>query len=338
VPFILERVEGERAMPKLVISSEDDLFSALDRLLAEPAGELKEEGWEVSFDGWPRLEITLQGEDFDGGIPTRIMPALLDMQRKVDEAYLRLTEGEVRRLKKEERRRTELVVRVKSGSSIFSSELAPVLNAIAQAVGKMNGTETLIGILSVAAITGGVFAFKYYLNGRQSEKELDIKLAMSAEETRRLQVVERAIEQSNEIVREQSEAQAKAFDNLLNRLDSTDTIVADGQPLIDGETGKKLARAPRRETIESRLDGDFMILSVDSGGVRGGFKLHVRKLDDDLLLTVNVPQGTLAEAQIATLQEGEWGKRALTLRLNTRKRGDVIVDATLVEAGLANPG
>lgn len=322
-------------MPELVISSEDDLFEALDRLLADGADQVGAEGWEVTFDGWPRLEITLRGEDFDGGIPTRIMPALLDMQRKVDEAYLRLTEGEVRRLKKEERRKTELVVRVKSGSSVFSSELAPVLNAIAQAVGKMNGTETLISILSVAAITGGVLAFKYYLSNRQAAKELDIKLAMSAEETRRLEVVERAIERSNEIVKEQSEAQAKAFDNLLNRLDPRDTVVADGEVLIDGETGKKLARAPRREVIESRLDGDFMILSVDSGGVRGGFKLHVRKVDEDLELAVTVPEGTLAEAQIKTLQEGEWGKRPLSMQLNTRKRGDVIVEATLVEAGLA---
>lgn len=321
-------------MPQLVISSEDDLFNALDRLLGEQEHEFPIEGWEVSFVGWPKLEITIRGEDFNGGIPTRIMPALLDMQRKVDEAYARLVDGEVRRLSKDERRKTELIVRVESGSSIFSSELAPALNTIAQAIGKMNGTEMLISVLSIAAISGGVLAFKYYLNNRKEEKELDIKVALSSEETRRLEVVERAIEQSNEIVREQSNAQAKAFDSLLNRLDPADTIVADGQTLIDGETGRRLARATRRETIESRLDGEFIILTVDSGGIRGGFKLHVRKVDDGLELTVNVPEGTLAEEQIATLQQGEWGKRPLLMKLNTRKRGEVIVDSTLVETGL----
>lgn len=325
-------------MPQLVISSEQDLYAALDRLVAEQAEGKDLHDWDVRFEGWPRYEITIRGEDFDGGIPTRIMPALLDLQRKVDEAHARLVYGDVRRLSKDERRETELIVRVRPGSSIFSTDLSQVLTNIAQqAIGKMTGTQIVVSILSVAAITGGVLAFKFYLARRQAEKDMDIKLALSAEETRRLEVLGRAIEHSNEVVREQSEAQAKAYDNLLNRLHPTDRIVDGGQTLIDGETGRKLARASRQVSVDSRLDGEFIILSVDSGGVRGGYKLHVRRKDDEMDLVVSVPEGTLVEQQIRTLQEGEWRKRSLVMQLNTKVRGEKIVEATLVQAGLAEP-
>ena len=54
------------------IRSEDDLFEAIERI---EAGEWEADG--VLFVDWPRFEITIRGEDFDGGVPTRIMPAFL---------------------------------------------------------------------------------------------------------------------------------------------------------------------------------------------------------------------------------------------------------------------
>jgi hypothetical protein len=325
-------------MPNLIISDEEDLFRALERLLDEERKGTDLEDWEVTFNGWPRYEITIRGEDFDGGIPTRIMPALLKLQEAVDEGYSRLVYGEAKRLSKEEKQKTELIVHVRSGSTTFVSNVWDVLNSIGQqALKNMDGSQTLIGLVMIAAMASGTAGLYFWLNYRKEAKRLDVGVAQSAEETRRLEIMERALEQSSQIIRDQVEVQNKAIDSLVKRLQPNDEIVANGESVIDGEAGRKLLRAPRKEPVDSRLDGTFAILTVHSGGVRGGYKLQIKKLDDDLELTVNVPEGTLAEQQILTLQEGEWGKRPLVMKLNIKKRGDRIVEATLIEAGLTAP-
>ena len=83
---------------------------------------------EAPAHGTRRSELTIRGEDFDGGVPTRIMPALLRLQRAIDRACARSLGKDGGRLAREERKRVELIVRFEPGSTTFSSELAPVLN------------------------------------------------------------------------------------------------------------------------------------------------------------------------------------------------------------------
>ena len=49
------------------IRSEDDVFEAIELV---DTGRLDDE---IRFVDWPRLELTIRGELFDGGLPTRIM-------------------------------------------------------------------------------------------------------------------------------------------------------------------------------------------------------------------------------------------------------------------------
>lgn len=319
-------------METLEIRGEGDLFAALERLIADEAAERE---WKVEFLGWPRFEITIRGESFDGGVPTRIMPALLDLQRGVDASYARLKYGTVKRLSQEERKQTELIVRFKPGSTTFISELWPTLNNLAQqAISKMNGTEAAITILGVAAFIAGSYAFKAYLNKRLAEKNLDHEVQMSQQETERMQILARALDRSEKLQAQVTDLNSFR-DTLLKRLAPEDQLVLDHQPVIDGDTARKAVRRPRVEPVEARLDGQFIILTVESGGVRGGFRLRVRNTSDHEELLVKVPEGTLTETQIETLQDGEWGKRPLTMKLNVKKVGDRVTDATLVEAGLS---
>lgn len=120
----------------MIIRNEKDLYDTINRLREGedsphepyPPGPLgflvKKDGAStepIRFDGYPRLEITLRGERFDGGVPTRIMPALLQLQRALDKTTAQ-TLG-VTRLDKNTLRQTEIIVRTESGSTEFIADL-----------------------------------------------------------------------------------------------------------------------------------------------------------------------------------------------------------------------
>ena len=174
-----------------IISNEDELHEIISRI---KRGNW-DESQEISFDNYPRFEVTLVGERFDGGVPTRIMPALLELQRTIDKSTIEIMG--VKRLDAQMLRRTDIVVRVQSGSSSFVADLSPVLNTL---IGQMTGIQSLSAILGLGFIFGGTLAFKYYLRHRgevhkkdlkhgERLKRLDYELELSAEETKRMEIV-----------------------------------------------------------------------------------------------------------------------------------------------------
>lgn len=91
-------------METIKITSEEEAFELLSQLVK---GFQFEEKYEVEFESWPRFVIRIKGGDFDGTIPTRIMPTLLELQKEVHRIYCRTTYGKesTRRLTKKRSRR-----------------------------------------------------------------------------------------------------------------------------------------------------------------------------------------------------------------------------------------
>lgn len=171
---------------QVVIRSEDDLFDLL-RSLKDPE---RRDVPDVRFDGWPKWELRIRGEDFNGGVPTRIMPGLLALQKAIDEAYAITVYGAVKRLTKEDRAKTEIVVHLDEGSTVFSAELWEIFNTFAKsAVSNMDGHQTLIAILGTAGFLGTAWGWKAWLSSQAQAREMDLKIKLSEEETKRQQIV-----------------------------------------------------------------------------------------------------------------------------------------------------
>ena len=309
------------------IHNEEDLFEAIQ--LVE-IGKWPDDLLPLFVD-WPRYEITFRGEDFDGGVPTRIMPALLELQRTINRAYARNVYGVERRLAEEDRRRTELIVRLESGSTTFWSNLAPGLNA---ALGNMTGPQAVMTILGVAAIAVGGYVWIAHINAETSRREIDHRVALSEQETERLGIVASLAERNSEIA-SYLDDMYRTQDEFLRRLRDQDELVIRGEQLVNGEVAKQIARPHRHERVEDRLDSVFIILSVDSGRVRDGFRVLVRDTKTREELRVLIPKGTLPPEQIEALQSGEWEKTPLRMNINIERRGNKVLKATLVAAGLA---
>lgn len=316
---------------ELEIYGEDDLFQAIEMI--ESGDWPKGQG--LHFMDWPRYEITLVGESFDGGIPTRIMPALLNLQRTVDRTYARNLYGTPKRLTRDERKKTELIVRTRPGSTIFESNIAPALNHLAtEAIQNMSGLQTLIAILAIAAVIGCNSMWKEYIRYLAQKKDLDYKMQMSEEETKRYQIIE------NLAARHASVAEHIADTNstqgeFMKRLEEEDRLLVSGETIVDGDTAKKLRRPERQSLVNDRLDGIFTILSVESGHVRDGFRVRVRNRETRDELIVHIPEDTLPAEQIADLQNGEWMKTPLNMKINVERSGKRIRKAVLISAGLS---
>ncbi|WP_439527287.1 hypothetical protein [Pannonibacter sp.] len=315
-----------------VIRNEDDLFQLLERVTNDDAGAIGPE--DVRFDGFPHLKIVLQGEDFNGGIPTRIMPGLLALQKSIDQAYALTAIGEPRPLTKEERKKTEVVVYIHKGSSEFVAKLWDTFNIMLKtATANMTGAQALAAILGFAAIAGLSFYMRAQLSAKAAAKELETKLLLTQEETKRFQMVADLARQ-NGALHAAKEALEDANAKFINRLEGEDKIMFDNGSSLDGQMARKIVRNTPEEPVEARMDGLYRILSVQSGAVRSGYKVQVEPADGGEPVMVDIPDGTLTEEQVLSLQRGEWEKEPLYMEINVRRRGEKVLKATLSFAGL----
>lgn len=315
---------------KFIVRSEDDLFEIIEKV---QSGEEIQSG-DVVFEGWPKYEITIKGEDFAGGVPTRIMPALLRLQKSIDEAYAISVHGKQRRLTKEERQKTEIVVYLKKGSTSFEAQLWEILNNALQTVAtSMTGEQALIAILGTAGFAGSSWAFKAWLDARSNDKKLELDLRTTEQETERYRILADLASNNQQLAGAKASLE-ETNEALIKRLDNEDTLLLANEPVVSGREGKALIRKVPEEPIEVRLDGNYTILSVQSGSVKSGFKATIKSSDTGENISLDIPEGTLSDEQLKSLKDGEWAKKPLFMEINAQKRNDKILKATLSHAGL----
>src|SRR5690554_3645668 len=108
-------------MEQMIIASEEQAWQLLEEVLQQPESA----GIDLRFESWPEFKLTLEGKDFHGTIPTRVMPPILELQKNIHRAYCRAkyNTDDTRCLKEDERDALELVVEVREGSTEFIVEL-----------------------------------------------------------------------------------------------------------------------------------------------------------------------------------------------------------------------
>ena len=311
------------------IRNQEDLFSAIRLIRTDdwPSGQLPQ------FVDWPRYQVTVCGSNFGGGVPTRIMPAILDLQRTIRRAHARALEKSPRGLTKYESSQTELVVYLAPGSTTFLSNLEKPLNAI---LGGMTGRQKMLTVLGATTLLCGAYVWAAHINSRAELREIDLQIEMSRSEREKWGIV-------TDLVRRLPDVHAFSQDVEQNQIEwmrqlrGDDRLLVEGSEIVDGATAQQLIRSgPPPMVVADRLDSVFRILSVDSGSVENGFRARVEDVVSGEKLPVTIPAGTLQADQVVTLQKGEWEKRQLHLSLNIERTEDGrIKTATLISAGLA---
>jgi len=291
----------------------------------------------IRFDGWPTVRLDFEGRDFHSSVPSRVMPPILDLQKELHRAYCLLKYGEdnVRKLTNDDRDASEIVVNVGDGSSIFEVQLSDQLNNIVGAVlGKMGSQEVLFAVTSLALLYAGHASWKAWLTHKAREKEIDLPLRMSEEETKRTELLSAALVH-REPIRVLADGMDEVRNHALYRMKPADRLMIPHSDIaLDGGTAARISHAPRVESEEVRIDGEFKIFSVDSGNM-SGYRIKVYRITDGLELSVRIPDAALSLEEREILKTAEWDKTRVLLRINARELRGKITSAALVSVKIA---
>jgi len=331
-------------MDKLSIHNEDEAIELLKKIVE--GYDIGEAGL-IEFVSWPKFVIHIKGTDFDGTIPTRIMPTLLDLQKEVHRVYCIATYGDenLRRLTKKDREQLELMVKINKGSSIFETLLQdPVLKILKDAADKMTPAQLTATIIIFGLSVTSILFWKYWLNKRVKEKELDQTVALSRLEKEKMEVIQRAMEQfpSGRIA---SEGFNNVRDDLLTKLKTTDNLEisteyaeAEGSAEsvnISGQQAGRLTQVTRERAVEKMIKGEFFLRSADFSRPEG-VRVVVESISDNYAFGADVPLGVLEDTQIESLKNNSWNKQNIKMDVLVKELHGRYTSAKIISVGNRN--
>lgn len=329
------------------IKSEASAYRHLKRLLQSEVDHTKNI---FDFDGWPNLTLKLKGSDFDETVLTpKIMQGLLDFQKSIYHTYAALRyDDPVKPLTKLEREALQIVVSVTPGSTVLGVDLSAQLQTLLTSlVDKMDNKSITIAVVVTALTWGGTSSFKTYVDGQKqirladisAEKEgayKDISLSalevikdLSKEETERARIIAVATKSmpSFKDVFDQTDLARKKLIKSFIDAESVEMLGVD----MSQDTVVELSKVKREETTERRLDGTYKILSVDSKH-SDEFRVRIRDASTGLEFVAIVQEENLNNRFKKKLQDAEWGKSLINLKINARFSRKNITKAIIMSA------
>lgn len=316
----------------IIIKNEDDAWEWLKRALNNDP--VLDEPVNLKFDGWPTLDLHFSGHDFDSSVPTRIMPPLLDAQKEIHRLFcqLRFGESNLRKLSSDDRERLELVVKVDKGSSDFKTKLDEKLNEIIQAtIQRMDSKHIMITLITCALIWGSNVAWKNWLDEQAKASDVESRVQMSTLEKDKLKIMSMAYKREP-MVKDISNGVNEFRNHSLHKLKPADSFTIPNTSIeVDGGHAADITHKPREQSVEMRIDGEFIIQSVTSGDTHG-FRIKAKRVLDGKVVNISIPDGALNQEQKEVLKNNEWAKRPVLMEINAKVLRGQITSATLVSA------
>lgn len=316
--------ESDIDQSSIIIRSADDAWQLLQHALS--GGQLPE-NLNLVFDGWPQFEMKVNGRDWYGTVPTRVMAPLLDVQRDLHRVYATVCYGapNLRKLRDEDRDLLEIVVKIKEGSSDYKAPLWEQLTELGKkAIEKMDSRDVVIAVVGIAVVVGAVEINKAWVAERQEATHADKTVQLSKEETERLKVFASAVKQQPILAEAQADYEATQ-NRLLKAIKPGDKINAKGVELRSDQA-MQLTQEERARSEDVRLTGAFRVLANDASK-GAGFRIKVARLSDGLTFTAEVPL-ELDSNQKRLIQKAEWSKGATLVNLD--------ITASMLRGGISN--
>lgn len=318
-------------MRKIVIRNERDAVNFLQKAINQEIGDQKVS---LEFEQWPVIQIKLEGEGYDSTITPDMAAALVGIQQAVNRSYARVVHRSTnaRSLTSEERQSLQFKAKVEKGSSLISVDLGQFAEKLAvSVVDKMTPTHLIITVLGTALIGGGVIAYKAFLKNRSEAKALDNEtkkaIALSTEETRRLEIVTRAMKRVP-MLEHAKEDFDEARNEIVRATSDADSLTVNSVKL-SSESARIIGITKRTEAQEVQLNGNYLIAATDLRDPVE-IKLRVRRKRDGLEFIASFLDNSFGQEQIKLLQDAEWSRKTVYLSINARTVRGEITGATVI--------
>ena len=329
-------------MRAITIQNEDDALRLLESIVRE---KLDCDPKSITLKGWPALHIHIDGKQFDQSITVPFMEAFVELQHQLWRSYAILKYGKsaANQLSNDEKKALEICVSVKKGSSNYDIDLQVLLEKLLSlTVAKMTGTDIVLAAIGAGVLYSGMKCWKVYLEHRRKArmnelksaeriKELESEQFANAEETRRVQVVAEAISKSYALQRIEDGADVV-------RAKVVKSLSHGNKPRLQGisispSIAEELGRSPHRKTDEVEIKARFNIEKVDSSKP-GEFRVTVRNIKSKEAFCACVEDTFLTVGNKEKLQQAEWDRKQVDLRIRARELDGTIQEATILDVDL----
>lgn len=319
----------------LILKSEEDAWLLLKELQSSsfslPA--------DLIFKDWNKLELRLEGPIWDSSLTPSIFPVFQNLQNVINHAYAEAVYGNKnKRLTAEERDLLEIIISVRSGSSL--SEIKVALTEFAKAAAKKMTKNQLfvLALLIILSVTGYV-VYKGYLENtkeiRLHELDSDEKKAilhgmqeMSKEETERVKLFTDALSKNPvaSAIREEIE---DLHQSLLKASTKAEKTTANGVP-ITKDIARELIKSKRQKPEPTQINGLFKILNINWDSSN---EITLSRVSDGLVVKAAFDLMWLPQEAKDIMMNAEWkaGDKVFKANINARISPDGrIVNAELV--------
>jgi hypothetical protein len=305
---------------KISVTNESEAWGLLEKAVLNglPKGTIQ-----LEFTDWYNHSIKFSGDKYNSTITTSMMQAFIDLQKMVNSTYCKLNYDQAnRRLTDTEKKSLEIFVKVEPGSSDYTAILSKAIDTLTKgAVNEMESTHYVIIIVSSILCLSGVVMWRQYLKYRSEAKHADLDLALSKEESHRLEIFGNAMKREPYV--ESIKIDSDEFKNaVIKSAKSADTILVADQ-LISKDQAEKLVRSSRVSSEEVRIDGEYRITKVDSKDP-DFFKVYLVGNGWREFSAILDMKTIISGINLELLKEAEWGQKPIQLSINaTVLRGDV---------------
>ncbi len=308
------------AVTTLPVFNEEDAWSLLQAALA---GKLPDDTFEIDMGDWADIHFHFKGPALNSTLTTSMMEAFIELQNNIYRVYAKLhhDSGTARTLTADEKHALNILIQVSPGSTQTKAILKDVVKKLVQgAVNKMQARHyVIIAMSGILALTSRSM-WKDYLSVQSEAKKADLHIALSKEESRKLEIFSDAMKQVPHVASIKSDAD-EFRNKVLKTSKSADNIVIAGQE-ISKDQAKLLVRSTRSSAAEVQLNGEYRILKVDSS--RSEFRVELLGADGKPFWA-DLQDITIAkERNKELIQAAEWNKKPIYLLVNgTAVRGEI---------------
>lgn len=334
---------------QITISNEEDAFALLEQIAT---GDFVGNFSEINFGDWSKLTIRLTGEKFHSSITPTVMKGLIDVQNGIYKSYcvMRYGTDSTRQLTDEERKKLEILVIVTEGSALIEAFLGPVAEELSKGVFDNMPIEAKIALILFILLGFGTYkAIAGYMANKKEvrlkEIEESSKLEVEKEQLKAqletLQLVTDSHTKNLEIlamvVQKYPEAQ-KVSETIQDSQESLIRAVVAAEPdtieiqgaVIPVQAAEVLVATTRHQWLETRLDGDFRILQIDSSNA-ANLKVKIQGIDGSEH-TATLQDETMDKRHLDLISKALMDRAKLFLTINAKKLGDNIKDITIMTA------
>jgi hypothetical protein len=181
----------------LKITDDKTAFAALEKALRN---ELAGATYNLEFVDWPKVTIRLDGPGYSSSITSDVAEAIIEIQTALNRAYSRLVHDspDSRGLTGAERNNLRFKAKVSKGSSLINIDLGDFAKTLTtELISKMTPDQLVIAVLGIGALAASTVAYRAFLKSRSDDRktqiEADKQIALSQEETKRLETLGRAM-------------------------------------------------------------------------------------------------------------------------------------------------